>query len=382
MTRIFVCGDIVNSVAHEVFCDKEMEKLIQKADYSVCNFEAPIETKSKPILKAGPNMQQIRETVKMLKEQGFDLLLLANNHVFDYGMQGLKETLDEAKDKSIEIMGAGVNFELTYQPLIKTINGVKFGFINACEAQFGQLYSNESNLGGYAWINHPIIDDTVMKLREEVDFIIFFAHAGLEHYDVPLVEWRERYKRLCDLGVDAVVATHPHIPQGYEKYNNKYIFYSLGNFYFPEHNAIDKKEYGYSIILDFELGRDLKYEIVFHVRQELMLKRISENESPISLKVLNKKLDANSYPSIIEKVYLEAFNNICYWYYASAFNAITEQDSIKTKFYKLIKQIFFPNKNQRQRELLLLHLIRNETYRYVAQKALEFKINNYLDNLN
>ena len=176
-----------------------------------------------------------------------------------------------------------------------------------------------------------------MNLKKEVDFIIFFAHAGLEHYDVPLVEWRERYKRLCDLGVDAVVATHPHVPQGYEKYNNKYIFYSLGNFYFSEHSAIDKKEYVYSIILDFELGRDLKYEIVFHVRQELMLKRISENESPISLKVLNKKL---------------------------------------------AKQIFFPNKNQIQRELLLLHLTRNETYRYVTQKALEFKVNNYLDNLN
>jgi len=109
--------------------------------------------------------------------------------------------------------------------------------------------------------------------------------------------------------VDCVVGSHPHVPQGYEKYNGKYIFYSLGNFYFPKYNAITKKEYGYSIILDFELGRDLKYEIVFHVRQELMLKRISENESPISLKVLNKKLDANSCPSIIEKVYLEAFNN-------------------------------------------------------------------------
>ena len=86
--------------------------------------------------------------------------------------------------------------------------------------------------------------------------------------------------------------------------------------------------------------------------------------------------------SVIEKVYLEAFYNICYRYYASAFNAITEQDSIKTKFYKLIKQIFFPNKNKIQRELLLLHLTRNETYRYVTQKALEFKINNYLGNLN
>ena len=382
MARIFIGGDIVNLVTHEAFCDKEMEKLIQNADYSVCNFEAPVRTNSKPILKAGRNMQQIRETVKMLKEQGFNLLLLANNHIFDYGMQGLKETVEEAKDNTIETMGAGLNFELAYKPLIKIINGVKFGFINACEAQFGQLYSNEGKLGGYAWINHPIIDDTIIKLREKVDFVIFFAHAGLEHYDIPLVEWRERYKRLCNLGVKVVIAAHPHVPQGYEKHNDNLIFYSLGNFYFPKKNTIDKKDFGYSIILDFKLGGDLKYEIVFHVRQGLILKRISEKESPISLKALNKKLDINSYPSLIEKVYLKAFNNTCHWYYASAFNAITEKDSIKTRFYKLIAQIFFPNKNKIQRELLLLHLIRNETYRYITKKALEIRTNNYLDDLN
>ena len=134
-----------------------------------------------------------------------------------------------------------------------------------------------------------------MNLKKEVDFIIFFAHAGLEHYDVPLVEWRERYKRLCDLGVEAVIATHPHVPQGYEKYNNKYIFYSLGNFNFPKSHTIDEDEHGFSTILDFKLGRKIEHEIIYYVRHKLMVKKISKDDSPISIEMLNNKLSENVY---------------------------------------------------------------------------------------
>ena len=157
MTRIFVCGDIVNIVSHDVFCDPKMQDLIKGADYSVCNFEAPVGTNGEPALKAGPNIQQHKETIKLLKKQGFDLLLLANNHIYDYKINGLKETLYEAQKQSIETLEANIDFDLTYQPLIKTINGVKFGFINACEAQFEQLVSCISEEGGYAWINQVIL---------------------------------------------------------------------------------------------------------------------------------------------------------------------------------------------------------------------------------
>ena len=374
MTRIFVCGDIVNIVSHDVFCDPKMQDLIKGADYSVCNFEAPVETNGEPALKAGPNIQQHKETIKLLKEQGFDLLLLANNHIYDYGTQGLQETLNEAEKNSIETIGANIDFKKTYKPLIKTIGGVKFGFINACEAQFGQLTSDESKLGGYAWINHSIIDYTVINLKKEVAFIVFFAHAGLEHYDVPLIEWRNRYKRLCDLGVDCVIGSHPHVPQGYEKYNGKYIFYSLGNFYFPESEKTDVGEYGYSLILNFELGKELKPEIYFHVRKGYRIKRIAESESPISFKVLNQKLENKVYQEIIKNVYREAYENICYQYYASVFNAVTENDDLTSIAKKIVKQLFLRKKNKVSRELLLLHLTRNETYQYVTQRALEFKL--------
>jgi poly-gamma-glutamate capsule biosynthesis protein CapA/YwtB (metallophosphatase superfamily) len=56
------------------------------------------------------------------------------------------------------------------------------------------------------------------------------THAGVENIKFPIKEWRDRYKRFCDVGVDVVIGHHPHVPQGYEKQNKSMIFYSLGNF--------------------------------------------------------------------------------------------------------------------------------------------------------
>lgn len=372
--KIFTCGDIVIKSNKDKILSDEIKKIISSADISICNFEGPIESEGKPIPKVGPYIKQHKETIKILKDQGFDLLLLANNHIIDYGKQGLQDTLDEAEKNSLETIGANIDFKKTYQPLIKIISEIKFGFLNACEAQFGQLISDDNKLGGYAWINHPIIDDMVVELKKEVDFIIFFAHAGLEYYEIPLIEWRNRYKRLCDLGVDCVIGSHPHIPQGYEKYNGKYIFYSLGNFYFPRSEKINEDEYGYSLILNFELGKELKPEIYFHVRKGYMIKRIAESESPIFFKVLNQKLENKVYQEIIKNVYREAYENICYQYYASVFNAVTENDDLTSIAKKIVKQLFLRNKNKVSRELLLLHLTRNETYQYITQRALEFKL--------
>ena len=128
----------------------------------------------------------------------------------------MKSTLDECHKNSIKTIGAELSFDKAYDPLVVNIKGIKFGFINASEAQFGALTTNESE-SGYAWINHKRINETVIHLKEveSVDYIIFFAHAGLEHYDIPLIEWRNRYKELCDLGADCVIGSHPHVPQGY-----------------------------------------------------------------------------------------------------------------------------------------------------------------------
>src|SRR5699024_9323102 len=126
---LFVCGDIVNYKNKDgLICDSSLEKIIKNADYSIGNFEAPIESNGKPIEKSGIHHYQRVETIKGLKVQGFDLLCMANNHIYDYGLTGLKQTKELALAKGLDTLGAGLNFDDAYSPLIKEINKIKIGF--------------------------------------------------------------------------------------------------------------------------------------------------------------------------------------------------------------------------------------------------------------
>lgn len=239
--KIFACGDVVNTTENKNFVSGGLKKIIREADISVCNFEAPIKTDSQPIPKAGPNIYQSRESIKYLKEAGFNLCSLANNHIYDFGREGLHSTIEEIKKFNLEYVGAGLDFESAYREKVFNIQGTKIGFLAACEAEFGCLTEDE-NRGGYAWLNHYLIEDKIRKLKKYVDIIILIAHAGVEEIDIPLPEWRGKYKRFCDLGVDILIGHHPHVPQGFEQYKKSLIFYSLGNFYFDTQSFKNKTD--------------------------------------------------------------------------------------------------------------------------------------------
>ena len=92
--ELFICGDIVNYENEDgLICESSLEKIIQKADYSIGNFEAPVQSDGRPIVKSGPHHYQRVETIKGLKTQGFDLLCLANNHIYDYGSADRKSVV-------------------------------------------------------------------------------------------------------------------------------------------------------------------------------------------------------------------------------------------------------------------------------------------------
>jgi hypothetical protein len=372
-TTLFLCGDIVNynnSTGH--ICSPALQAIIASCDYSIANFEAPISGVGSPQRKSGIHHSQRRETIRGLKEQGFDLLLLANNHTMDYGRDGLQATMDLASQVGLDVTGAGFSESEAYTPLIKSINGITVGIINVCESQFGVLdYYPRQDSSGYAWIHHRKVDLLILELKRKCDFVIVCAHAGLEHYSVPQKEWRERYRQFCDLGADLVVGSHPHVPQGYEEYGDSWIFYSLGNFYFDSERYKDRADQTFSIRLFLTKDKKIRFEPIYHHKRGEQV-YLSSDEEKIDISYLNRllgedymaNLDAMSreaYPMIKRNLLLSLSDFPC-----DGDFTLTLLKTIKRKIMELIGR-----REKIDRKLIQLHFLRNESYYYAAKYALE-----------
>ena len=369
--KIIVCGDIVNYKNSDgLICSEEVSSYIRDSDIAIANFEAPVHSNGKSIEKSGGHHSQVKNTLKGLKTHGFDTLCLANNHIMDYGEVGLKETLEEAKKNNLKVIGAGLCFDDAYKPLIVEKDGLKIGIINAGEAQFGALdYYTCSDKSGYAWINHSKIDSIVKSLKEKCDYIIFNAHCGLENVSVPQLEWRLRYKQLCDIGVDVLIGTHPHVPQGYEKYNDSIIFYSLGNFYFDSKNFEDKTDNSYSVVI--HLGKEkFSYEFLYHSKSLNSNKVVIDKEkAKVNIEGLNAQLTDN-YEARNLKISQDIFNTYIKRNTIYSYSKFFYDGNLLSSIKRFIKSILGKSENK---ENLALHLLRNESYYYAAKTVLNYQ---------
>jgi len=373
--KLFACGDIVNYKSQRNFCDKNLKNIIQNSDISICNFEAPIFTEGmQPIKKAGPHIYQAKESIKYLKESGFNIVSIANNHIYDYGQKGLEKTIEELDKNNIDYIGAGADFNSAYSIKIIEKNGIKTGLIAGCENEFGCLYE-EQNRGGYAWLLHYKMEDNIRELKKKVDYVILIAHAGVENINFPIKEWRDRYKRFCDIGVDVVIAHHPHVPQGYEKYKSSVIFYSLGNFYFDTLEFESKSDDSYSGVLEFNKGGLQKFELIYHKKINGKTCLVKPTEVSFSIDKLNSYLDSD-YLKRNDDICLELFRKYYYRYYESALGKLPMNSTILQNIKYFIKLLI--NKEIKN-DLLLLHNIKIDSHRYVVMRALELQIKDFKD---
>ncbi len=237
MARINFFGDFKVNKVENLNMSAELVYLLNTSDINVVNFEAPIKSTGASIKKSGPNISQHVDAPVWLEERGFNAVSLANNHIMDFGEIGLTKTKETFK--SATLMGAGCWDEAYKIHEFTTCDNLKIGIICCTHCEFGTL--TDANNKGAAYALNPEIQRLISK-GNQFDALIIFNHGGVEYMDVPLPEWREMYKLWIDLGADAVIASHPHVPQGYELYKGKPICYSLGNFCFdsskqdiPEH---------------------------------------------------------------------------------------------------------------------------------------------------
>ena len=202
------------------------------------NLEGPISDKG---IKVGSiySFRNDPKTIEGLTFAGFDVISLANNHVFDYGREALEDTFLRLKTAGIDYVGAGFNEGEAYgesTPVIKEIEGTKIGFL-AYTNLGPETWKAVGENSGMAWISEEDIErikNDIKAVKEKVDILIVSFHSGEEYLSTPTQFQIEFSKAAIEAGADIVIGHHPHVIQKSEQYQSGYIFYSLGNFVFDQ----------------------------------------------------------------------------------------------------------------------------------------------------
>lgn len=297
-------GDIALQKPNDVVVDKQLADIFIKADYNVAGFEVPI-TAERQIAepKSGPSLSQSSETVELLKSLKFNVFALANNHIFDYGLEGFNHTKTLLSEVG-QVVGAG-KWDEAYTPLILEKDDIKVGIMSLTEQQFGTLYNEEECKYGCAWVNHRSANKIVRDLKLKTDYVILLIHAGLEMLDAPLPEWRIRYRELIDEGADVIAGSHPHVVQGYEKYNRGLIFYSLGNFAFQSSKKMDDRWWNGGL-LSLEIdNKEVKPTVYGTHFDNTNLQLLPNEEWSQSFKSLNNIINKETYSDYVDSKCLD-----------------------------------------------------------------------------
>ena len=164
---------------------------------------------------------------------GFNIVSVANNHIFDYGREAMEDSFLRLKKGEIDYVGGGFNEKEAYSPLIKEIRNVKIAFL--AYTNLGTAYwSAKGNRSGIAWLTKENLEKGIEKAKEEADLVIVSMHFGEEYQKKANSEQKYFAHLAIDSGADLVIGHHPHVIQEVEKYNDGYIAYSLGNFVFDQ----------------------------------------------------------------------------------------------------------------------------------------------------
>lgn len=346
------------------------EKFSKAADFSIVNLECPVTNSTNNILKTGPCIKtEDLNTFEALKYADFNLLTLANNHILDYGEQGVLDTIENARTHGFEVLGAGFDRIEAAKPHIVEIKSKTIGIINIAENEF--CAATNTTAGAYTL---DLIDNIkqIKSAKSKVDYLILVYHGGREHYQLPTPNQRDRFRFFIDNGVDAIVGHHTHCYSGFEYYNGKPIIYSLGNFVFDYKEKYQKGKWTEGYAINLKLGDDaIEIELIpyFQARKEnpniVLFNEIEKSAFNEKIKELNSII-------INDELFFASWNQ----YIENQSPSYLANFFYKNKYIRaLTARGLFPTVNLKRHNALLLNLMRCETHHEISKDVLVKYIN-------
>ena len=346
----------------EIFND--LLPIIKNSDIAITNLESVLTDSEIACSKTGPAMKAIPKTIDALDFAGFNLLTLANNHIMDYGYQGLSDTINLCTEKKIDFCGVGDNLESASVIFYKQVSNTKLAFINIAENEFS---TTDGERPGANPLNPVTNFYKIQEARRNSDFVFVIIHGGHEMYELPSPRMKQLYRFFADAGANVIIGHHAHCFSGYEKYNGSYIFYGLGNFVF-DHKTLRNSNWNFGIVVQFYIdNKKLNLEIlpIEQCNSEPGARILDENgrnEFFGKLGNLNKIIADDTLLS-------DEFNSFCRRSSAS-YSAFLEPYS--NRFLHILgKKGILPSFLGKRKRLLYLNLIRCESHRELLINILQ-----------
>jgi len=247
MLKLMAVGDISLQTPSGGHPFENVRGIFESKDILFGNLETVLSNQRKKAEKAVV-LDSSPKKVKYLKDVGFDILNIANNHIMDLGSEGFHDTLGTLRKEGLSFIGANDKSEQSYAILEK--HGIRLGFLGYTQGRFSlpekRVWINELNLSDIA--------GDIESLKRQCDSVIISLHWGTENVFYPSPKQIDLAHRLIDTGATIILGHHPHVIQGIDRYKHGLIAYSLGNFQFnPE---ISYTKTNNSMILCSELSKE------------------------------------------------------------------------------------------------------------------------------
>ena len=263
---ILAVGDVYIGGSAEFYLKKngysypfrETENIIRNSDIALANLEAPLTDSVNVLMEKKFVLKTAPAAASAIKTAGFDVVTLANNHIMDYGADGLKDTIDLLDKASIRHTGAGQDLKEARTPALFNIRGTKVAFLAYSNVFPEEFYATENSAGTAQGLYEHIKAD-IKNISKHVDIVVVSFHWSEELARYPK-EYQIRLAHLAiDNGADLVVGHHPHVIQGVERYKDGIVFYSLGNFAF---GSFSQAPEGIMAIVKLNKGKLISAEII------------------------------------------------------------------------------------------------------------------------
>lgn len=258
---------------------KEVIDLLAEADLRIGTLESAIGSlkdlrfsEKKMIDSSAHIIYSPESSMAILKQLNINVVSLANNHIGDLGVEGIRNTIKKLRDNKISYFGAGENITEASRPYVTSVRGKSICIFGFVKMGYRHLDIAGEDTPGVCAYNEEQVKNAINEYKKKYDYVIVCPHWGKENTMIPNKSVIDISKSLIDQGADGIISSHTHVVQPIIHFKNKIIAPSLGNFLFPD-RYIDSPRV---TVYPSEQQRNQKIPVTFTypVVEELTLKKI------------------------------------------------------------------------------------------------------------